>query len=34
VAGGYGHARALERLFGEMTRQLTRTLTVPVLMSH
>lgn len=34
VAGGYGHSRLMERLLGGVSRQLTRTLTVPVMMSH
>lgn len=34
VAGGYGHSRAREFLFGGATRTLLTTMTVPVLMSH
>ena len=34
VAGGYGHSRAREFMFGGATRTLLTTMTVPVLMSH
>ncbi len=34
VAGGYGHSWLFERLAGGTSRSLTRTVTVPVLMSH
>jgi nucleotide-binding universal stress UspA family protein len=34
VAGGYGHARVLEQVFGGTTRTLYRTSPVPVLFSH
>jgi nucleotide-binding universal stress UspA family protein len=34
VMGGYGHARARETMFGGVTRQILRQMTVPVLMSH
>lgn len=34
VMGGYGHSRARERIFGGATRDILRSMTVPVLMSH
>jgi nucleotide-binding universal stress UspA family protein len=34
VMGGYGHARATEFIFGGMTRELSRTSPIPLLMSH
>jgi len=34
VAGGYGHSRAREIMFGGVTRSLLRAMTVPVLLSH
>lgn len=34
VMGGYGHARAREFLFGGATREILKSMTVPVLMSH
>ncbi|MBN9511640.1 MAG: universal stress protein [Alphaproteobacteria bacterium] len=34
VAGGYGHARMLEHMFGGVTATLIDNLTVPVLLSH
>lgn len=34
VAGGYGHSRAREFMFGGVTRTLLSTMTVPVLFSH
>lgn len=34
VMGGYGHSRAREMLFGGATREVLRSMTVPVLMSH
>jgi nucleotide-binding universal stress UspA family protein len=34
VMGGYGHARAAEFIFGGVTRTLSNTAPVPVLMSH
>lgn len=34
VAGGYGHSRARELVFGGVTRSLLRAMTVPVLLSH
>ncbi len=34
VAGGYGHTRAREMVFGGVTRHLLAHMTVPVLMSH
>src|SRR5688572_25274005 len=34
VMGGYGHSRAREVLFGGATREVLRTMTVPVLLSH
>lgn len=34
VIGGYGHARMREAMFGGVTRQLLRQMTVPVLMAH
>ena len=34
VMGGYGHHRLRERLFGGVTRDILREMTVPVLMSH
>lgn len=34
VMGGYGHPRAREAMFGGVTRQILRRMTVPVLMSH
>lgn len=34
VMGGYGHSRVREFLFGGATRDILRTMTVPVLMTH
>jgi len=34
VAGGYGHSRAREMVFGGVTRTLIREMTVPVFLSH
>ena len=34
VAGGYGHSRARELVFGGVTRSLLRSMTVPVFLSH
>lgn len=34
VMGGYGHSRLQERVFGGVTREMFRSMTVPVLMSH
>ena len=34
VAGGYGHSRARELVFGGVTRTLLREMTVPVFLSH
>jgi len=34
VAGGYGHSRTRELMFGGITRTLLTTMTVPVFMSH
>lgn len=34
VMGGYGHSRMSEFIFGGMTRDMLKTATVPVLMSH
>ncbi|HXZ01816.1 MAG TPA: universal stress protein [Stellaceae bacterium] len=34
VAGGYGHSRARELMFGGVTRTLLTTMTVPVFLSH
>jgi nucleotide-binding universal stress UspA family protein len=34
VMGGYGHSRMQETVFGGVTRETFRSLTVPVLMSH
>ena len=34
VAGGYGHSRARETVFGGVTRTLLRSMTVPVFLSH
>jgi len=34
VAGGYGHSRARELVFGGVTQTLLRSMTVPVLLSH
>jgi nucleotide-binding universal stress UspA family protein len=34
VMGAYGHARWTERLLGGATRQLLKSMTVPVLMSR
>ena len=34
VAGGYGHSRAREMVFGGVTRTLMQQMTVPVLLSH
>lgn len=34
VAGGYGHSRARELLFGGVTQTLLATMTVPVFLSH
>lgn len=34
VMGGYGHTRAREMVFGGVTRQILKQMTVPVLMAH
>ena len=34
VMGGYGHARLQETVFGGVTREMFRSMTIPVLMSH
>jgi nucleotide-binding universal stress UspA family protein len=34
VAGGYGHSRTREVLFGGVTRTLLKTMTLPALLSH
>jgi nucleotide-binding universal stress UspA family protein len=34
VLGGYGHARLREQMLGGVTRDILRTMTVPVLLSH
>jgi nucleotide-binding universal stress UspA family protein len=34
VMGGYGHSRLQETVFGGVTREMFRRMTVPVLMSH
>lgn len=34
VMGGYGHSRFQEAVFGGVTRQMFRSMTVPVLLSH
>jgi nucleotide-binding universal stress UspA family protein len=34
VMGGYGHGRMQETVFGGVTREMFRSMTVPVLMSH
>jgi nucleotide-binding universal stress UspA family protein len=34
VMGGYGHSRMQETVFGGVTREMFRSMTVPVLMSH
>ncbi|MGE0417228.1 MAG: universal stress protein [Acetobacteraceae bacterium] len=34
VAGGYGHSRARELVFGGVTQTLLREMTVPILLSH
>ena len=34
VAGGYGHSRAREMVFGGVTRTLLQEMTVPMLLSH
>lgn len=34
VMGGYGHSRMSEFIFGGMTREMLKTATLPVLMSH
>jgi nucleotide-binding universal stress UspA family protein len=34
VMGGYGHARMQETVFGGVTREMFRSMTVPVLLSH
>ncbi|WP_426616031.1 universal stress protein [Bradyrhizobium sp. McL0616] len=34
VMGGYGHSRLQETVFGGVTRQMFRSMTLPVLMSH
>jgi nucleotide-binding universal stress UspA family protein len=34
VMGGYGHSRTRETVFGGVTREMFRSMTVPVLMSH
>ena len=34
VMGGYGHARMRETVFGGVTREMFRSMTIPVLMSH
>jgi nucleotide-binding universal stress UspA family protein len=34
VMGGYGHSRLRETVFGGVTREMFRSMTIPVLMSH
>ena len=34
VMGGYGHSRLKETVFGGVTRDMLRSMTVPTLMSH
>ncbi|WP_426408508.1 universal stress protein [Bradyrhizobium ganzhouense] len=34
VMGGYGHSRLQETVFGSVTREMFRSMTIPVLMSH
>ena len=34
VMGGYDHSRLQETIFGGVTREMFRSMTVPVLMSH
>jgi nucleotide-binding universal stress UspA family protein len=34
VMGGYGHSRIQEMVFGGVTREMFRCMTIPVLMSH
>ena len=34
VAGGYGHSRARELVFGGVTQTLMREMTVPIFLSH
>ena len=34
VMGGYGHSRMREVVLGGTTREILRSMTVPVLMSH
>ncbi len=34
VAGGYGHSRMRELVFGGVTRTVLTAMTVPVLLSH
>jgi nucleotide-binding universal stress UspA family protein len=34
VMGGYGHSRLQETVFGGVTREMFRSMTIPVLMSH
>lgn len=34
VMGGYGHSRFQETIFGGVTREMFRSMTIPVLMSH
>ncbi|WGD54953.1 universal stress protein [Bradyrhizobium sp. CB1650] len=34
IMGGYGHSRLQEAVFGGVTREMFRSMTVPVLMSH
>jgi nucleotide-binding universal stress UspA family protein len=34
IMGGYGHSRLQETVFGGVTREMFRSMTVPVLMSH
>jgi nucleotide-binding universal stress UspA family protein len=34
VVGGYGHSRTRGMIMGDVTRDLLRHMTVPVLMSH
>lgn len=34
VMGGYGHSRMRETVFGGVTREMFRSMTIPVLMSH
>jgi nucleotide-binding universal stress UspA family protein len=34
VAGAYGHARAIERIFGGVTRDLLHSMRIPLLLSH